>query len=115
MAIASMLAWEEANLKVADHLDLVLYVTPEEKRDILTANATTPYAIAFVDLTMTGGMVDITVPSGPVGVLVNYSQLRSVVLLGLARPDRLTGGIFLILVPASALPSNTTPDFVLRS
>lgn len=115
MAIASMLAWEEANLKVADHLDLVLYVTPEEKRDILTANATTPYAIAFVDLTRTGGMVEITVPAGPVGGLVNGGQMRSVVDLGLAGPDRGKGGKYLILGPGAEEPANTTADFVVRS
>ena len=106
MSIATMLAWEEANLKVADHLDLVLYVTPAEKRDIITANATTPYAVAYADLTKTGGMVEITVPAGPVGGIINDGQMRHVVDLGLAGPDKGKGGKYLIVGPGVKEPSS---------
>jgi hypothetical protein len=115
MNIATMLAWEEANLKVGDHLDLVTYVTPEEKRDIITANATTPYAVAYADLSKTDGMVEIVVPAGPVGGLVNDAQMRSVVDLGLAGPDKGKGGRYLILGPGVEEPENHNADFVHRS
>ena len=92
MSIATVLAWEEANLKVADHLDLVTYISPYEKRDIITANATTPYAVAYADLSKTDGMVEIIVPAGPVGGMVNDGQMRNVVDLGLAGPDQGNGG-----------------------
>ena len=115
MSIATMLAWEEANLKVGDYMDLVLYVTPYEKRDIITANATTPYAVAFADLNRTNGMVEIEVPAGPVGGLVNDGQMRSVVDLGLAGPDKGNGGTYLILGPGVEEPANHEADFVVRS
>ncbi len=115
MPIATMLAWEEANLKVGDYMDLVLYVTPEEKRDIITANATTPYAVAYADLNRTGGMLEITVPAGPVGGLVNDGRMRSIVDLGLAGPDKGKGGKYLIVGPGVEMPENTNADFVVRS
>jgi hypothetical protein len=115
MSIATMLAWEEANLKVGDYMDLVLYVTPEEKRDIITANATTPYAVAYVDLNRTGGMVEITLPAGPVGGLVNDGKMRSIVDLGLAGPDQGKGGKYLIVGPEVETPGDTDADYVYRS
>lgn len=115
MNIATVLAWEEANLKVGDHLDLVTYITPEEKRDVITANATTPYAVAYADLSKTDGMVEIVVPAGPVGGLVNDGQMRSVVDLGLAGPDQGKGGRYLILGPGVEEPTNHSADYVVRS
>ncbi len=115
MATATVLAWEEANLMVADYHDLVTYITPEDKRDIITANATTPYAVAFADLSRTDGMVEIVVPAGPVGGLVNDGQMRSVVDLGLAGPDRGKGGKYLILAPGVEEPANHDADFVVHS
>jgi hypothetical protein len=115
MNIATMLAWEEANLKVGDHLDLVTYITPEEKRDIITSNATTPYAAAYADLSKTNGMVEIVVPAGPVGGLVNDGQMRNVVDLGLAGPDKGKGGKYLILGPGVDEPENHDADYVVRS
>ena len=115
MSIATMLAWEEANLKVADHLDLVTFITPNEKRDIITANATTPYAAAYADLSKTDGMVEIIVPAGPVGGMVNDGQMRNVVDLGMAGPDQGKGGKYLILGPGVEEPANHDADYVVRS
>jgi hypothetical protein len=115
MAMAPMFLWEASNLKVGDHLDLVTYVTPEEKRDILTANATTPYAVGAADLTKTGGMVEIVLPAGPVGGLVNDGQMRHVVDFGLAGPDQGAGGKYLILGPGVSEPEDHDADYVYRS
>ncbi len=115
MAISTMLAWEEANLKVGDYMDLVLFVTPYEKRDIITSNVITPYAVSYVDLNRTNGMVELVVPAGPVGGLVNDGQMRSVVDLGLAGPDKGKGGTYLILGPGVEEPENHSADFVARS
>lgn len=115
MAISTMLAWEEANLKVGDYMDVVLYITPYEKRDIITANVTTPYAVSYVDLTRTNGMVELLVPAGPVGGVVNDGQMRSVVDIGLAGPDKGDGGTYLILGPDAEEPAQHSADFVVRS
>ncbi|MEC4688353.1 MAG: DUF1214 domain-containing protein [Nitrospirota bacterium] len=115
VSMATMLAWEEANLKVADYHDLVTYVTAQEKRDIITSNATTPYAVAYADLSKTDGMVEIVVPAGPVGGLVNDGQMRSVVDLGLAGPDAGKGGKYLILGPGVEEPANHDAQHVVRS
>lgn len=115
MSIATVLAWEEANLKVVDYHGLVTYVTPHEKRDIITSNATTPYAVAYADLSKTDGMVEIIVPAGPVGGLVNDAQMRSVVDLGLVGPDRGKGGKYLILGPGVEEPATHDADWVVRS
>lgn len=115
MSIATVLAWEEANLKVVDYHGLVTYVTPHEKRDIITSNATTPYAVAYADLSKTDGMVEIIVPAGPVGGLVNDAQMRSVVDLGLVGPDKGKGGKYLILGPGIEEPATHDADWVVRS
>lgn len=115
VSMATMLAWEEANLKVADYHDLVTYITPNEKRDVITSNATTPYAVAYADLSKTDGMVEIVVPAGPVGGLVNDGQMRSVVDLGLAGPDQGKGGKYLILAPGAEEPADHKADYVYRS
>jgi hypothetical protein len=115
MSMVPMFGWEGASLEVGDHLDLVTYVTPEEKGELLTANATTPYAVAAADLTKTDGMVEIVVPPGPVGGLVNDGQMRHVVDLGLAGPDRGAGGRYLILGPEAEEPENHNADYVYRS
>ena len=115
MSMATVLAWEEASLMVADYHDLVTYITPEDKRDIITSNATTPYAVAYADLSRTDGMVEIVVPGGPVGGLVNDGQMRSVVDLGLAGPDQGQGGKYLILAPGVEEPADHDADFVVRS
>ncbi len=115
MNIATMLAWDEANLKVGDYHDLVTYVTPFEKRDIITSNVTTPYAVAMADLSKTDGMVEVTVPAGPVGGLINDGQMRSVVDLGLAGPDKGKGGKYLILGPGVEEPAHHDADYVARS
>ena len=115
MSIATMLAWEEANLKVGDYLDLVTYITPDQKRDIITANATTPYAVAYVDLSKTNGMIIVDVPAGPVGGLINDGQMRNIVDFGLAGPDQGKGGKYLILGPGAQKPAGHGADFVYHS
>ena len=115
MAISTMLAWEEANLKVADYMDVVLFVTAYEKRDIITANVTTPYAVSYVDLSRTNGMVELVVPAGPVGGVLNDGQMRGVVDIGLAGPDKGNGGKYLILGPGVEEPENHDADYVAHS
>ena len=94
--------------------DIVVYTTTEEKLGILTANATTPYVIAFNDLGRSGPLV-IDVPAGPTGGLVNDFWQRPVVDLGLAGPDRGEGGKYLILGPGQVKPNGIEVDYVYES
>ena len=88
LPMVSMAEWQAVHEQQfnAQDRDFVIYNTTEEKLGILTANATTPYVIAFNDLGRSGPLV-IEVPSGPVGGLVNDFWQRPVTDLGLAGPD----------------------------
>ena len=67
--------------------DLVLYQTYEDKLGILTANATTPYIIAFIDLSKTGPMV-LEMPAGHIaGGLGDFWQ-REMGVMGEMGPDQ---------------------------
>lgn len=71
------------------------YATPSV--EALTANNTTIYAVAFVDLSKEGPVV-IDSPEGAYGVIDDYWQ-RPVVEVGPFGPDRGKGGKFLFLPP----------------
>ena len=72
--------------------------TVDQKRGILTANATTPYIIGTVNLEKTGPFV-IDVPEGKTGGLVNDFWQRPITDLGLAGPDKGKGAKYLITPP----------------
>ncbi len=94
--------------------EIVVYTTTEEKLGILTANATTPYVIAFNDLGRSGPLI-IDVPAGPTGGLVDDSWQRPVIDLGLAGPDRGKGGKYLILGPGQKKPDGIAVDYIYES
>ena len=66
LPMVSMAEWQAVHEQQfgAQDRDFVIYNTTEEKLGILTANATTPYVIAFNELGRSGPLV-IEVPSGP--------------------------------------------------
>jgi hypothetical protein len=71
----------------ATSYDLVHYATYQDKLGILTANATTPYTMAFIDLTKTGPVM-IELPAGPTaGGLSDFWQ-REFGILGEMGPDQ---------------------------
>ena len=78
--------------------ELLETTTVDQKRGILTANATTPYIIGTVNLEKTGPFV-IDVPAGKTGGLVNDFWQRPVTDLGLAGPDKGKGAKYLITPP----------------
>lgn len=116
LPIVAMAEWQAVHEEQfgAQDRDIVVYKTTEEKLGILTANATTPYVIAFNDLGRSGPLV-IDVPSGPTGGLVNDFWQRPVVDLGLAGPDKGKGGRYLILGPGQKRPESVAFDYVYES
>ena len=92
----------------ATSYDLVHYATYQDKLGILTANATTPYTMGFIDLSQTGPVM-IEVPPGPTaGGLSDFWQ-REFGILGEMGPDQGRGGRHLIVPPGQQA---TAPDGV---
>lgn len=116
LPMVSMAEWQAAHEEQfgAKDRDIVVYKTTEEKLGILTANATTPYVIAFNDLGRSGPLV-IDVPAGPTGGLVDDFWQRPVIDLGLAGPDKGKGGEYLILGPGQKKPEGVAADYVYKS
>jgi len=114
-AIATSNAWMDGNLRAADYMDYVTYVTPFEKRYIITPNMTTPYMVSTIDLKQAGGLVTFRVPAGPTGGIVNDLQMRNITDTGLAGPDKGKGGVYLIVGPGVEVPDNHGADYVVHS
>jgi hypothetical protein len=79
----------------ASHGDILSLVTFPELSRFLTANATTPYALTWLNLAQSGPYV-IELPPGPTAGFVNDLWQRPVTDLGLPGPDKGQGGKFLV-------------------
>jgi hypothetical protein len=111
----SMAQWqtEQRDKFGAQNLDYVDYIDFTDKLGLLTANATTPYSVAFPNLAQTGPLV-VEVPAGPTaGGILDFWQ-RPFTDTGALGPEKSQGGRFLILGPND---SELHPDgyFVFRS
>jgi hypothetical protein len=96
----AMTEWQRQQREVfgAGNLDYVDYLTFTDKLGILTANATTPYAMAFPNLAETGPLV-FEIPAGAMaGGIMDFWQ-RPMTDAGQTGPDKGQGGKFLILGP----------------
>ncbi|MDO6760401.1 DUF1254 domain-containing protein [Tamlana sp. 2_MG-2023] len=82
----------------ATNNDLVMYDTYMNKLAIVTANATTPYVMALMDLSKTGPMV-IEMPAGhTAGGLADFWQ-RELAAIGEVGADKGKGGKYLLIPP----------------
>jgi hypothetical protein len=82
----------------AGDLDYVDYLDFQDKLGLLTANATTPYSISFVNLAKTGPLV-VEIPAGAIaGGILDVWQ-RPITDTGALGPEKSQGGKFLILGP----------------
>jgi hypothetical protein len=100
LPIMAMQQWqqEHATKFGAGNLDYVDYLTFKDKLGLLTANATTPYIMAFPNMKETGPLV-FEVPAGPTaGGFVDFWQ-RPITDSGQTGPDKGQGGKYLILGP----------------
>jgi len=116
LPLVSWAEWQATHEEVfgaTDH-DIVLYANYADRLGILTANATTPYLVAFVDLKKSGPMV-VELPPGPVaGGLGDFWQ-REGAVMGEMGPDKGSGGKTLILGPGEATPTDATGYRVVTS
>lgn len=100
LPMVEMAEWQKAQKDVfkAGANDFVTYLDFKQKLGILTANATTPYMMAFPNLKETGPMV-FEIPAGPTaGGLLDFWQ-RPFSDLGQTGPDEGQGAKYLILGP----------------
>ena len=114
-SLATSYAFMDGNLRAADYMDFVTYVTPFEKRFIITSNLATPYMISTVNLSHSDGLVVLTVPEGPTGGIINDLQMRNITDTGLAGPDQGQGGTYLIVGPGAQVPDDHGADYIAHS
>ncbi len=102
LPIVGFAEWQASVAKSlgAGDLDYVLYLSVEDKLGVLTPNASTPYILAFPDLSKTGPLV-VEVPVGPSGGGVLDFWQRPTTDTGFAGPDKGEGAKYLILPPGS--------------
>lgn len=100
LPLMAMHQWQNEHLDKfgAGKCDYVDYLTFQDKLGLLTANATTPYIMAFPNLKETGPLV-LEVPAGPTaGGFTDFWQ-RPITDSGQTGPDKGAGGKYLILGP----------------
>ncbi len=100
LPLMAMQQWQSEHLTKfgAGKLDYVDYLSFQDKLGLLTANATTPYIMAFPNLTKSGPLV-LEIPAGPTaGGFTDFWQ-RPITDSGQTGPDQGAGGRYLILGP----------------
>lgn len=103
LPVVEMAEWRRAHIETfgAGPYDFTTYLDFKQKMGILTANATTPYMMAFPNLKETGPLV-FEIPAGPTaGGLLDFWQ-RPFADLGQTGPDKGQGAKYLILGPGHA-------------
>lgn len=109
LPLMAMQQWQSEHLTKfgAGKLDYVDYLTFQDKLGLVTANATTPYSMAFPNLKETGPLV-FEVPAGPTaGGFTDFWQ-RPITDSGQTGPYKGAGGKYLILGPDD--PDHTQLD-----
>jgi hypothetical protein len=94
--------------------DIVKYVSVRDKLGLITANATTPYVMGFVNTSRTGPLL-VEVPAGEVAGGFGDFWERSITDFGVTGPDRGKGGRYLLLGPGQEPPAGVTFDQLVRS
>jgi len=106
LPLVSYAQWQAQHREVfgATDYDLVHYVSYRDRLGLITANATTPYTLNFIDLSRTGPLV-VDVPPGPTaGGLSDFWQ-REFGIIGEMGPDQGRGGRHLIIPPGEPPPA----------
>ncbi len=116
LPLVSYAQWQLQHREVfgASNTDLVHYVTYRDRLGLITANATTPYIINFIDLSETGPLV-IELPAGPTAGGVSDFWQREIGVLGEMGPDQGKGGKHLIVPPGAEAPVDADGYNVMRS
>lgn len=115
LPLVSYAQWQQQHHEVfgATNFDLVHYVTYRDRLGLITANATTPYIINFINLAETGPLV-VELPAGPTAGGVSDFWQREIGVMGEMGPDKGRGGKHLI-VPPDQNPPVADGYSVLRS
>lgn len=105
LPLVSYAQWHKVHREVfgAGEYDLVHYVGYRDRLGLITANATTPYLLAFVDLAATGPLV-VELPAGPTAGGVSDFWQRELGVMGEMGPDKGEGGRYLIVPPGTQPP-----------
>ncbi len=116
LPIVAFAVWQKAHEEVfgAGDGDVVFYDDFKARKGILTANATTPYFVAFFDTSRTGPMV-IDFPAGELTGGASDFWQRNITDVGMTGPDKGEGGKYLILGPGQAAPDDAGCDHVAAS
>lgn len=112
LPIVAFAEWQQQQYKTfnATSNDLILYNNYNDRLGILTANATTPYIVSFIDLAANGPTV-IEMPAGhTAGGLADFWQ-REQAVIGEMGPDKGKGGKY-ILVPPTMKDSKAAGYFI---
>ena len=116
LPLVSYAQWQRQHREVfgATDFDVVAYVTYADRLGLITANATTPYILNFIDLGETGPLV-VELPPGPTAGGVSDFWQREVGVMGEMGPDAGKGGRHLILAPGQDAPEGAEDLHLLRS
>jgi len=94
--------------------DLMVLNSYEDKLGVITANATTPYIMGFVDLNQTGPLV-IELPPGPTAGGIGDFWQRAIIDMGQTGPDKGKGGKYLVLPPGAQPPADAGKYYLAKS
>ncbi|MFI7530766.1 DUF1254 domain-containing protein [Nocardia salmonicida] len=113
LPLVSYAQWQTQHREVfgAGDFDLVHYVSYRDRLGLITANATTPYILNFIDLGSTGPLVIEVPPGHTAGGFSDFWQ-REFGILGEMGPDRGQGGKHLIVPPGHDDPEPDGDYFV---
>ena len=116
LPLVSYAQWQRQHREVfgATDFDVVAYVTYADRLGLITANATTPYILNFIDLGEIGPLV-VELPPGPTAGGVSDFWQREVGVMGEMGPDAGKGGRHLILAPGEDAPEGADDLHLLRS
>ena len=115
LPLVSFAEWQNQHETVfgATSTDIVVYSSYRDKLGLLTANATTPYILNFIDLSRTGPMV-VELPPGPTaGGVCDFWQ-REIGIIGEMGPDQGNGGKHLVVPPGREAP-DVSGYFIMHS
>lgn len=116
LPLVSYAQWqEEFRDKLGAHSgDLMVLNSYEDKLGVITANATTPYILGFVDLSETGPLV-IELPPGPTAGGIGDFWQRAIIDMGQTGPDKGQGGKYLVLPPGAEPPADAGKYYLAKS
>ena len=116
LPLVSYAQWQKefSDILGARNGNLMQLNTYEDKLGVLTANATTPYILGFVDLNKTGPLV-IELPPGPTAGGVGDFWQRAMIDMGQTGPDKGQGGQYLVLPPGTKPPADVDKYYVTHS